>query len=98
MGWKGNRDKTRGLISPARVLGWFYSSGKLLAGGFLGREVNKSGSAYRGLTALMWHSSLAAVRLPVFHPTLSFVLLDSVEVTEGFVTSQACENPLSREA
>lgn len=96
MGWKGNRNKTRGLISPE--CGWFYSSGKLPAGGFLGREVNKSGSAYKGLSALMQHSSLAAVRLPVIHPTLLLVPLDSIEVTEGFVTPQTYENLLLREA
>lgn len=32
----------------------------------------------------MWHSSLhAAVPLPVIHPALLFVLLDSVEVKKG---------------
>lgn len=62
---------------------------KLLAGGFLGRQVNKSCSAYKGLRALMWHSSFhAAARLPVIHPTLLFMLLHSLEVKKGFVTSQ----------
>jgi len=68
---------------------------KLPAGGFLGREVNKSCSAYKGLSALMWRSSFhAALRLPVILPALSFVLLGSLDAKKGFVTPQTREGLL----
>lgn len=76
-------------------LNGFIPCCKLPAGGFRGREVNKSCSAYKGLTALMWHSSFhAAVCLSVIHPTLLFVLLHSVEVKKRFVTLQTYEHLL----
>lgn len=54
---------------------------KLPAGGFLGREFNKSCSAYKGLSVLMWLSCFyATLHLPLIHPPLLFVLRDSPEL------------------
>lgn len=83
--WVGREIEIKqvGWSTRNMCLDGFIPCCKLSAGGFLGREVNKSCSAYKGLSALMWHSSFhAAVRLPVIHPTLLSMLPDSLEVKE----------------
>lgn len=90
MGWKGNRGKPGGLGCQEQVcLDGFVPCCQPLAGGFLGRGVNKSCSVCKAPKCFDVVQLLrAAAHLPLIHPTLLFVLLDSTEVKEGFVTSQ----------